>query len=93
MLLGLSEHQMTDMMLLRQLYLTRRHLLRMKRSELMAGDPGRTAQPTDDALRMSDLAILLKENAYDDHHLLYNVTRAIYCGVRDASCWVECQYS
>ncbi len=93
MMLGLSEHQMKDMMLLRQLYLTRRYLLRMRRSELMAGGHGRTAQPTDDVPRMSDLAILLKENAYDDHHLLYNMTRAFYCGVRDASCWVECQYS
>ncbi len=59
----------------------------------MAVGHGRTAQPTDDAPRMSDLAILLKENAYDDHHLLYNMTRAIYCGVRDASSWVECQYA
>ncbi|KAL0038850.1 hypothetical protein WJX79_010660 [Trebouxia sp. C0005] len=81
MLLGLSEDQMKDMMLLRQLYLTRRHLLRMKRSELMAGGHGGTAQPTHDAPRSSDLAILFKENAFDDHHLLYNMTRAIYCGV------------
>ncbi len=92
MLLGLSEDQMKDMMLLRQLYLTQRHLLRVKRSELMAGGHGRTAQPTYAAPRMSDLAILSKENAFDDHHLLYNMTRAIYCGVRDASSWVECQY-
>lgn len=92
MLLGLSKDQMKDMMLLRQLYLTRRHLLRMKRSELMAGGHGGTAQPTHDAPRSSDLAILLKENAFDDHHLLYNMTRAIYCGVRDTSSWRECHH-
>lgn len=89
-LLGLSEDQMKDMMLLRQLYLIRRHLLKMKRSELMAGGHGRTTQPTHDAPRMSDLAILLKESAFDDHHLLYSMTRAIYCGVRNASFWLEC---
>lgn len=80
-LLGLSDDQLQDMMLLRQLYITRRHILAVHRKELMAGTQEQTPHPIESVTRMSDLANQLKENAWEDHHLLYNMSRAFFCGV------------
>ena len=68
-------------MLLRQLYITRRHILAVHRKELMAGTQEQTPHPIESVTRMSDLANQLKENAWEDHHLLYNMSRAFFCGV------------
>jgi len=82
-LLNLSDDQLQDMMLLRRLYLARRHLLAVKRSEVMASTQEQMPHPIENVTRMSDLAGQLKDNASEDHHLLYNMSRAFYCGVSD----------
>lgn len=80
-LLDLSDAQLEDLMLLRQLYVTRRHLLSVKRLELMAGAQEKMPHPVDSVTRMSELATHLQKNASEDHNLLYNMSRAFYCGV------------
>lgn len=80
-LLDLSDVQLEDLMLLRQLYVTRRYLLSVKRLELMAGAQEKTPHPVDSVTRMSELATHLQQNASEDHNLLYNMSRAFYCGV------------
>jgi len=80
-LLDLSDAQLEDLMLLRQLYVTRRHLLNVKRVELMAGAQEKMPHPVDSVTRMSELAAHLQKNASEDHNLLYNMSRAFYCGV------------
>lgn len=68
-------------MLLRQLYITRRHVLNEKQSKLMVGGQQKSAHPVDSVIRMSGLAAQLVENAAEEHTLLYKVSRAFYCGV------------
>lgn len=80
-LLDLSDGQLEDLMLLRQLYVTRRHLLSVQRVELMAGAQEKMPHPADIVPRMSVLATHLQKNASEDHNLLYNMSRAFYCGV------------
>ncbi len=80
-LLDLSDAQLDDLMLLRQLYVTRRHLLNEKQLELMAGAQEKMPHPVDSVTRMSELATHLQKNASEDHNLLYNMSRAFYCGV------------
>ena len=80
-ILDLSRDQLEDLMLLRQLYITRRHLLNETQSKLMAGGQQKSAHPLDSVMRMSDLAAQLVENAAEEHTLLYKVSRAFYCGV------------
>jgi hypothetical protein len=80
-LLDLSDAQLEDLMLLRQLYVTRRHLLNVKRLELMVGAQEKMPHPVDSVTKMSELATHLQKNASEDHNLLYNMSRAFYCGV------------
>ncbi len=80
-LLDLCDAQLEDLMLLRQLYVTRRHLLNVQRVELMAGAQEKMAHPVDSVTRTSELATHLQQNASEDHNLLYNMSRAFYCGV------------
>ena len=80
-LLDLSDAQLEDLMLLRQLYVTRRHLLSVQRVELMADAQEKMPHPADIVPRMSVLATHLQKNASEDHNLLYNMSRAFYCGV------------
>ena len=80
-LLDLSRDQLEDLMLLRQLYITKRHLLNEKQSKLMASGQQKSAHPLDSVNRMTDLAAQLMDNAAEEHTLLYKVSRAFYCGV------------
>ena len=80
-LLDLSEDQLQDMMLLRKLYITKRHLLSVRREELMIPTLERMPHPIENVTRMSDIASQLKDNASEDHQLLYLMSRAFYCGV------------
>lgn len=80
-LLLLSEAQLEDIMLLRQLFLTKRCLLRAKRDQLMVATPEPHLHPSENVTRMTDLAEELKDNASKDQRLLYQMSRAFYCGV------------
>ncbi len=80
-LLDLSDVQLEDLMLLRHLFLTRRHMLKMKRLAQMASTDERTSHPIDNVSQTSDLASQLRDNAVEDHDALCIVTRALYCGV------------
>lgn len=80
-LLLLSEAQFQDIMLLRKLFLTKRCLLRAKRDQLMATTSEPHLHPSDNVARMTDLAEQLKDNASEDQRLLYQMSRAFYCGV------------
>ena len=77
----LSEAQLEDIMLLRKLFLTKRCLLRAKRNQLMLVTPERHLHPSENVTRMTDLAEELKDNASKDQRLLYQMSRAFYCGV------------
>ena len=74
---------MGDVMLLRRLYLIKRHRLRAKRDDLMASTREQMLQlhPSENVARMADLADQLKQNASEDQQLLYYMSRAFYCGV------------
>ena len=84
-LLALTEDQLRDLMLMRQLYLTKRGLLAMERKALvnqMGSNEGSMPHPSDNITKMADLATCLKENAAEDHHVHRKVARAVYRGVR-----------
>jgi len=88
-LLALTEDQLRDLMLMRQLYLTKRGLLAMERKALvnqMASNEGSMPHPSDNITKMADLATCLKENAAEDHHVHRKVARAVYRGVRHLRC-------
>ncbi|DBA66859.1 TPA: hypothetical protein ACH3X2_001993 [Trebouxia sp. C0005] len=83
-LLALTEDQLRDLMLMRQLYLTKRGLLAMERKALvnqMGSNEGSMPHPSDNITKMADLATCLKENAAEDHHVHRKVARAVYRGV------------
>ena len=83
-LLALSEPQVHDLMLMRQLYLTKRGLLVMERKALvnqMAAGEGAMPHPSDNITRMADLTTCLKENAAEDHHVHRKIARAVFRGV------------
>lgn len=84
-LLALTEDQVQDLMLMRQLYLTKRGLLAMERKALvtqMASGDGVMPHPSDNITKMADLATCLKENAAEDHYVHRKVVRAAFRGVR-----------
>lgn len=84
-LLALTDDQLRDLMLMRQLYLTKRGLLAMERKALvnqMGSNEGSMPHPSDNITKMADLATCLKENAAEDHHVHRKVARAVYRGVR-----------
>ena len=74
---------MHDIMLLRQLFLTKRHHLRTQQAELMASSLEQVPHlhPSENVTRVADLADQLKKNASEDQQLLYTMSRAFYCGV------------
>lgn len=77
---------MRDLMLMRQLYLTKRGLLAMERKALvdqMASGDGAMPHPSDNITKMADLATCLKENAAEDHYVHRRVARAAFRGVRE----------
>ncbi|DBB01931.1 hypothetical protein WJX77_006316 [Trebouxia sp. C0004] len=83
-LLALTEDQLRDLILMRQLYLTKRGLLAMERKALvnqMGSNEGSMPHPSDNISKMADLATCLKENAAEDHHVHRKVARAVYRGV------------
>ena len=77
----MSEAQLQDIMLLRKLFLTKRYLLRAKRNQLMVITSEPHLHPSENVSRMTDLAEQLKDNAAEDQRLLYQMSRAFYCGV------------
>ena len=84
-LLALTEDQVQDLMLMRQLYLTKRGLLAMERKALvdqMGSGDGAMPHPSDNITKMADLATCLKENAAEDHYVHRRVARAAFRGVR-----------
>ncbi|KAL3135585.1 hypothetical protein ABBQ38_006065 [Trebouxia sp. C0009 RCD-2024] len=83
-LLALTGNQVQDLMLMRQLYLTKRGLLVMECKALvnqMASSDGTMPHPSDNITRMADLATCLKENAAEEHHVYRKIVRAVYRGV------------
>ena len=88
-LLSPSQAKFKDIMILRQLYLTRRHMLHTSRDALIAStrDPQEPRlHPSETVIRMADLANQLKDNASADQKLLYQMSRAFYCGVGRRYC-------
>ena len=81
----MTEEQLRDLMLMRQLYLTKRGVLAMERKALvnqMASHEGSMPHPSENITRMADLATCLKENAAEDHYVHRKVARAMFRGVR-----------
>lgn len=74
---------MQDLMLMRQLYLTKRGLLVMERKALVNQMAGGDAMPhpSDNITRMADLATCLKENAAEENHVHRMIVRAAFRGV------------
>ena len=85
---------MDDVMLLRKLYLTKRHLLRARRDDLIASTREQMPHlhPSENVARMADLADQLKQNASEDQQLLYFTSRAFYCGVSTVALAVVCHF-
>ena len=75
-------------MLLRRLYHSKRGLLRIERRELvnqMASAEDEAPHPCEHVVTMSDLSTCLKDNAAENHQILYRVARALYRGVSHCS--------
>ena len=83
-LLGVSESQIQDCMLLRQLYHTKRALLSMERRELlnqMTHVEHQLPHPCEHVVVLTDLSTCLKDNSAESHLVHYRVARAFYRGV------------
>lgn len=82
-MLDLSEGQIADLMHLRRLYLTKRGLLALERKELVTSvaSSDQLVHPSDTCARATDVAVSLRENAFQDQQVLYRVARAMWCGV------------
>ena len=83
-LLGLSNSQIQDCMLLRQLYRSKRALLSMERRELlnqMTHVEHQLPHPCEHVVVLTDLSTCLKDNSAESHLVHYRVARAFYRGV------------
>lgn len=83
-LLGLSDSQVQDCMLLRQLYHTKRALLSMERRELlnqMTHVERQLPHPCEHVVVLTDLSTCLKDNSAESHLVHYRLARALYRGV------------
>ncbi len=83
-LMGISEEQMQDVMLLRRVYVARRGLHAMERRALVSQAPISHHQiplPSDNLTQLSDLATQLKKNAADDYRVYHRVACALRRGV------------
>ena len=79
--LQLSVSQVNDLMLVRQLYVTKRQLASQKRAQLMAQLQEEDLNPIDDAVNVAELGAELQKNACEEHRMLHSVAIVIYCGV------------
>ena len=79
--LDLTNDQFDDLMHLRWLFVTKRHIYDQRRSELMASVLEQTSHPIDNLARVSDLSSQTLALANEDHNLLCLMSRALYCGV------------
>ncbi|DBA86282.1 hypothetical protein WJX77_007619 [Trebouxia sp. C0004] len=83
-LLALSDEQVQDIMLLRQLYHNKLALLSMERKELvnqMAMLEQEEQHPAEHVVTVSDLSKCLKDNVDENHQTLYRVARVLYRGI------------
>ena len=95
-LLALSDNQVQDIMLLRQLYHNKLGLLRLERKELvsqMTSVEEQAPHPCEHVVTMSDMSTCLKENAYENHQTLYRVARVLYRGVSHAGLLTVCCFA
>jgi len=87
-LLALSDEQIQDIMLLRQLYHNKVALLSMERKELvnqMAMLEQEEQHPAEHVVTVSDLSKCLKDNVDENHQTHYRVARVLYRGVSPAA--------
>ncbi len=87
-LLALSDEQVQDIMLLRQLYHNKLALLSMERRELvnqMALLEQEEQHPAEHVVTGSDLSKCLKDNVDEKHQTHYRVARVLHRGVSHAS--------
>lgn len=84
-MIGMSEEQISDLLYLRKLYLTKRGLLAAERGAMtlqMRNSDSWRHSPGDNLDRLSDLSSRLKENAAAD----YAAYLKIACSVRRGVC-------
>lgn len=88
-MLQLSVSQINDLMLVRQLYVTKRHMASQRRAELLAQLQEEDLNPIDDAIKVAQLGAGLQKNACEEHRMLHSVGIVMYCGVSLLSlcCW------
>lgn len=82
--IALSDTQMSDMMLLRTLYHSKRGALGRERDRLiqsMAQHEQGSIHPTEGLQNLSHLAAELQMNASEEHQIHYRVALAVYTGV------------
>lgn len=83
-LLALSDEQIQDIMLLRQLYHNKLALLSMERKELvnqMAMLEQEEQHPAEHVVTISDLSKCLKDNVDENHQTHYRVARVLHRGI------------
>ena len=84
-LLDLSVGQISDLMHLRRLYLTKRGLLAAQRRQLVSSiafSDDQLRHPSDNSVDAADVGQSLKDNAREDQRVLYRVARVVWSGVR-----------
>ena len=80
----LSDGQITDLMHLRQLFLTRRCTLSLERKALMSQlqrVDSQVLNPTDNMAEVADVTNALQQNASEDYQMYYKIARSMYRGV------------
>ena len=81
---SLSEGQVSDLMHLRRLSITRRVVLSLQRKTLMAQltmSDRQVLNPTESILTVEELTNELRQNAIEDKKIFYKVARAVHRGV------------
>lgn len=83
-LLDLSIGQISDLMHLRRLYLTKRGLLAAQRRQLVSSiafSDDQLRHPSDNSVDAADVGQSLKDNAREDQRVLYRVARVVWSGI------------
>ena len=89
MVLRLSACQVKDLMLLRRLYLSKKHTLCSHRAALLTTFQSNWRNPLDHVAHIADAGLQLRNTATEEHKLYCMMSRALYCGVRTLTCFAN----
>lgn len=81
-LLKLSDKQIQDLMFIRRVSYTKRHLLSLQRKTVAANILEASPTPVVNVTKIAASSVQLEQQAQDEHDVILRVKWAIHCGVR-----------